>query len=157
MALSPGLAKELLRELKALQHSRAEADARIQAIELLLASEATMSHDQRKQGRERGKIKVPVERGHSAKRPPLRDVVLQAMLESPGTSVTATELAERIKGAGVRVNGKTSLRDRVVDQLLRLKRSGVVRKYRNGHYAPHVVEPAAIEAPVGHDSQRIEE
>lgn len=129
MAFTNGVVEELRREHRLVQQHRTEMDARIQAIEVLLAKEAVSETSLQPPVRH---TSVPRPRSH-AKYTSLRLHVLRALEHMPST--TAVDLTQRLQGEGVRVGGATSLRERIAHELSRLKRKGVLRKYRNGRYA----------------------
>lgn len=118
-------------------------DAKIQAIELLLANEGLPPAHSRESVKSGPST-------NSGQKTSLRLSVLRALEASP--RVTAAEVARQLQDEGFRVGGATSLRTRIAHELSRLRRKGVLRKYRNGRYAirsvrPDVPKPEVDETP----------
>lgn len=134
MGFSSGVAKELRREHQLLKDERAKMEARIQAIEFLLSGEATrLARSRDSTGNAAAGNGATRRRTPNAKQTSLRVSVLQALKESP--RVTAADVTRRLEEQGIRVGGATSFRERITHELSRLRRKGVLRKYRNGRYA----------------------
>jgi hypothetical protein len=144
MAFSTNVVMELRRELELLRNHRSEADAGIEAIELLLANERV--NPRGPVARSRAHVSEPGRDAAASKRSlrhtsSLRVNVLKTLERvSKGT---VADLTTHLHAEGVRVGGATSLRERVAHELSRLRRKGMVRRYRNGQYTLRFFQPPA--------------
>ena len=143
MALSKRVLRELHQELKQLQNVRDGAIARIGALEALLSGgDSPLGRDRM------SRLKEQRVSGSRGPQPSLRASVIKTLEEV--SSSTASDMARHLEATGFKVGGATTLRERVAHELSRLRRKGVVRRGRNGHYelAGHPIA-SADEASLG--------
>jgi len=131
MAISQSALRELRRELADLRQRRDVIDARIHGLEAILSlggsSSRPLARDAEKAHivRERPAVKPAARRGS------LRAKIVETL--STNGARTA-DVAQRLSEEGFVVGGSATLRERVSRELSRLRRTGVVRRRRNGRY-----------------------
>jgi hypothetical protein len=157
MALSRGALDELRRELAAVRRSRATIDARIQGLELILAAERSSAAEGVESSRRSARIRIPSPSkgrpvGRRREKGSFRKMVLDALQKAPGSK--CADLARLIEDEGVRIDGATSLRDRISHEIYRLRRLGAVRKDRGGLYVVQATQQDSVSRvpDMAHDS-----
>jgi DNA-binding transcriptional ArsR family regulator len=144
MSFTATAIKELKQELASLQTSRANVDARMKAIEILLSNNGAKPSTNGAKPISRVAPALPKSRVGS-----LRSIVLKELRQA--SPANTGDLTKRLETQGVRVGGVTSLHERISHELSRLRRDGIVRRDRKGGYMIRFAQSngSATETPAG--------
>lgn len=138
MPFSENTTRELRHELVDLKRTRATLDARIIAIQAVLAFDERGHRTRAKLPPLQQLKKFQANQGSGrrgrarAKKVPLRVTVSAVLERTPG--LRASEVAAALRDAGLSLGGKSTLYARVSRELYRLTKKGVLQRNESGGY-----------------------
>ena len=143
MGLSHGALNELRRELGHLRQARADIEARLQGIELILSAEpdTRTGSPGAVSARHSDATNHAVPQQGPHKQISLRKKVLEILRRAPGSK--SSDVAQMIQADGFRIGGVTSLRNRVSHEISQLRKHGLVRRDRSGLYVVSAKVPGS--------------
>lgn len=133
MALSKSAVNELRRELADLGERRNQIDSAICGIKAILSAAGVAVPEARSgaPGSRAGGAAAPGLAG-SGRQVPLRTRIIEII--GSATRASRATVVEQLRSEGFRVGGATSLPVRVSHELSRLRRTGILRRDRNGMF-----------------------
>jgi hypothetical protein len=153
MALSHTTKTDLRRELADLEQMRDAMEARITAIEAVLAGEsatypvqatATVNHEREAVAKPTVSPRATRKRRGGER---LATTISAIIHRTPG--LRSGQVTQMLKDDGVPLRGKTPLRKRVYAELRRLVKRGLIRKESAGGYVPATTDHAEVDARLG--------